>query len=62
MRAHLILFTQTTRWHQTIQTIENDCLVANCLYVNTLYRKPDNLTIFFVFSLSSYFLQSVVTS
>ena len=47
---------------QTIQTIENNCLVDNCLYVNTLYRKPDNLTIFFVFSLLSHFLQSVVPS
>ena len=55
-------YAQTTRCYQTIQTIENDCLVANSLYVNTLYRKPDNLTIFFVFSLSSYFLQSVVAS
>ena len=31
--------------NQTIQTIENNHLVANCLYIKALQQKPDNLTI-----------------
>ena len=34
---------------QTIQTIQNNHLVANSLYVNALRRKPDNLTVLTVF-------------
>ena len=49
----------TLTCNQTIQTIENSHLVANCLYIKALQQKPDNLTIstvFFVFiDTSSYF-------
>ena len=42
--------SDTSSHLQTIQTIENNHLVANSQYINALQQKPDDLTVYEEFS------------